>query len=83
MKIAHVSERGQITIPAEVRRRLGLGPGAKLEIEVQDNAIILRPIPSISALAGIFRQHAREKPTDWETVRAETERAVAEEVAQE
>ncbi len=83
MQIAQVSERGQITIPAEVRRRLGLRPGAKLEIEVRDDAIILRPIPSISALAGIFRRYAREKPADWKTVRTETERAVAKEVAQE
>jgi len=83
MKIAQVSERGQITIPADLRRRLGLRPGTKVEIEVQDDAIILRPVPSISAVAGIFRRYAKQKPADWETARTQTERAVAEEVANE
>ena len=83
MQIAQVSERGQITIPAEIRRRLGLRPGAKLEIEVREDAVILRPVPSISTLAGIFRRYAHQKPADWKTVRTETERAVAKEVAQE
>ncbi len=35
--IATVTAKGQVTLPAEVRRRLGLKPGSKLEFIVIDN----------------------------------------------
>ncbi|MBI3368684.1 MAG: AbrB/MazE/SpoVT family DNA-binding domain-containing protein [Burkholderiales bacterium] len=37
-----VSSKGQIVLPAEIRRRLGLGPGAKLEVLEEPNGIKLR-----------------------------------------
>jgi AbrB family looped-hinge helix DNA binding protein len=36
--IATVTAKGQVTLPAEARRRLGLGPGSKLEFIVIDEA---------------------------------------------
>jgi antitoxin PrlF len=32
----------QISVPAEVRRRLGLGPGSVLEWEVDDDHVVVR-----------------------------------------
>jgi AbrB family looped-hinge helix DNA binding protein len=32
MSTVTVSEKGQIVIPAELRRRLGIGPGTRLEV---------------------------------------------------
>lgn len=37
-----LTAQGQISVPAEVRRRLGLGPGSVLEWDEQDGAIIVR-----------------------------------------
>jgi AbrB family looped-hinge helix DNA binding protein len=37
-----VDERGQITIPPEVRDRLGLAPGTEVELEVVGEIIQLR-----------------------------------------
>ena len=44
MAIAHskLTAQGQISIPAEVRRRLGLGPGSVLEWDEEGDHIIVR-----------------------------------------
>jgi AbrB family looped-hinge helix DNA binding protein len=38
-----VSARGQITLPAKVRRRLGLAAGGVLVLEERKDEIVLRP----------------------------------------
>jgi antitoxin PrlF len=42
--LAHsrLTAQGQISIPAEVRRRLGVGPGSVLEWEQQGSTIVVR-----------------------------------------
>jgi antitoxin PrlF len=44
MKVAEsrVTAQGQISVPAEVRRRLGLAPGAILEWDAEGETIIVR-----------------------------------------
>lgn len=44
MAIAHskITAQGQISVPAEVRRRLGVGPGAILEWELEGGEIVIR-----------------------------------------
>jgi antitoxin PrlF len=37
-----VTAQGQISIPADVRRRLGVGPGSVLEWEEKDGVVIVR-----------------------------------------
>jgi antitoxin PrlF len=37
-----VTAQGQISVPAEVRRQLGIIPGTVLEWEVKDNTVIVR-----------------------------------------
>jgi len=37
-----VTAQGQISVPAEVRRQLGIVPGATLEWEVKDNTVVVR-----------------------------------------
>lgn len=43
-----VSSKGQIVIPKEVRRRLGITPGKKLLVAVGDEEIVLRKTEDIS-----------------------------------
>jgi AbrB family looped-hinge helix DNA binding protein len=38
-----ISCKGQITLPASLRRRLGWKPGTKLEFDEQDDGIVARP----------------------------------------
>ena len=44
MAIAHskVTAQGQISVPAEVRKKLGVGPGSVLEWDEEDDQIIVR-----------------------------------------
>jgi antitoxin PrlF len=42
---ATISERGQVTIPAAVRRLLGLGPRDRVRFEVEDGTVMLLPEP--------------------------------------
>jgi len=44
MTIAHskVTAQGQISVPAEVRRKLGIGPGSVLEWDDEDDQIVVR-----------------------------------------
>ena len=44
MAIAHskLTAQGQISVPAEVRRKLGLGPGSVLEWDQEGERIIVR-----------------------------------------
>lgn len=45
MTIAHskLTSQGQISVPAEVRRRLGLAPGSIIEWTEEDGRIVVRP----------------------------------------
>jgi len=38
-----VSNRGQITLPASVRKRLGIQSGGVVTFEEKDNIVVLRP----------------------------------------
>jgi antitoxin PrlF len=37
-----VTAQGQISVPAEVRKKLGIGPGSVLEWDEQDGEIVVR-----------------------------------------
>ena len=83
MITAQISDKGQITIPADVRRKLGLKARARVEIEIRDNTAIIKPITSILDLSGILHDRLKGKTLDWETERIEMERIVGEQVARE
>ena len=57
MQTVRMLAKGQVVIPAEVRRRLGIAPGDLLEIRVVDDHIELAPLPDdpIAAFAGSLR----------------------------
>jgi antitoxin PrlF len=44
MAIAHsrVTAQGQISVPARVRKKLGVGPGSVLEWEERENEVVVR-----------------------------------------
>jgi len=45
-----VGERGQVTIPKEIRDRFGIGPDTEVEFQLVDGSIILRKAPRTSSL---------------------------------
>jgi len=44
MALAHskVTAQGQISVPAEVRRKLGIGPGSVIEWDEEEDKIVVR-----------------------------------------
>jgi antitoxin PrlF len=62
-----VSSKGQIVLPAAIRRRLGLGAGSRLEIVEEPDGLKLRverPVPpaEVAALAGLVKARSRGAP---------------------
>ena len=41
-----VSSKGQITVPQEIRKRLGLAPGDRVEFVVEEGRTEIRPLRS-------------------------------------
>lgn len=42
--VATLTSKGQVTIPAEVRQRLGLKSGDKLAFEIEDDQVRIKPV---------------------------------------
>ena len=62
-----VSAKGQVVLPADLRRRLGLNPGARLEITEETDGLRLRLQRTVSTtpvdeLAGMLTAPSRGKP---------------------
>ena len=56
MQEAVLNEKGQITIPSSVRKKLGLKPGMKLRVysHSSEQEVHLTPTGSIAELAGVL-----------------------------
>lgn len=50
-KIAKITSKGQITVPHEIRRALGVRAGDRLEFEKEGNAVRVRPVHTRSVFA--------------------------------
>jgi len=79
--VARVSNKGQITLAASARRKLGIAPNSQVEVILGEQEITIRPLKRVSELAGILSRYAKPGDAeDWDTIREQTEKAVAEEV---
>lgn len=59
-----VSSKGQIVLPAELRRRLGMGAGARLEVLEESDGLklrVVRPVATVDVarMAGMVKAPAR------------------------
>lgn len=77
-----VTQKGQVTIPIEVRQQLGLKPRDRVEFEVEGSTVRLRVAMS-SLLDGYGAVKPRRKPEDFGALREEFEDQVAVDVAGE
>lgn len=64
MSILHVSSKGQIVLPAALRRKLGLAAGARLEVQEESDGLRLRVVRSVApadvaGLAGMVKAKSR------------------------
>ena len=52
---AVVSSKGQVTLPAAMRTKLGITPGSHIKFEVRGNELVIKPELPMSAYRGILR----------------------------
>ena len=70
-----VSSKGQVVLPAALRRRLGMGAGARLEVvEVADGITlrVVRAVPrsDVRSLAGMLKAPTRGVPRSLDNFNA-------------
>ena len=49
MSNVRVKRKGQVTIPVELRSKLGIEEGTILEVDEQKGAIVMRPAPRLKS----------------------------------
>jgi len=83
MKSGTMSDKGQLTIPSELRQKAQLHPGARVEFEWRDGEIVIHPLKTVRELGGIFAEYAVGKGTDFERIREEAMEKAAAEIVSE
>jgi AbrB family looped-hinge helix DNA binding protein len=77
-----LTEKGQVTIPQEIRHLIGLQPRDMVRFEVVEGEVVIRRASS-KLLAGFGAVAPMHKPVDFGSTREAFEKGVAEEVASE
>jgi antitoxin PrlF len=63
MTTTKITAKGQVTIPVEIRRKLGLNPGDRVTFRDSDDGIVIEPTrKAVHRLAGMLREYAENRP---------------------
>ena len=77
---SRVTTKGQVTIPAEIRRALGVGPRDRVAFVLDGNVVRLQRAESVTdRTAGALKGYFPRPPLSAEEERARFEEGVAEE----
>ena len=58
MKVeAIVSSKGQVTLPAAMRAKLGIQPGSRIGFEVRGGELVIKPELPMSAYYGMLKDY--------------------------
>ncbi len=68
MHTAYVTSKGQLVVPAAIRRRYGIKPGTRINFVEENGRIIFQPVTReyIRTFRGIFKLNPGEKPATRE-----------------
>lgn len=56
-----ISQKGQLVIPAAIRKALGLDKGAKVSFEVKNNEVIVKKLPTALDWSNLIAELPEEK----------------------
>ena len=62
---AVVSSKGQVTLPAAMRAKLGIGPGSHIQFEVRGQELVIKPELPMSTYRGMLKGYNLD-PADLE-----------------
>ncbi|MEA2067800.1 MAG: AbrB/MazE/SpoVT family DNA-binding domain-containing protein [Verrucomicrobiota bacterium] len=70
METAIVTTKGQMVVPAKVRRSLGIKPGTRVVVDLKKGSFEVRPITEayIDSVQGMLKRKSGEKPMTQELV---------------
>jgi AbrB family looped-hinge helix DNA binding protein len=75
-----ITRKGQVTLPAEIRRSLNLKQGDKVAFRLEnDQVILVRSADVTQATEGVFRRFV-DAPRSAEELRVSAEQAIADDV---
>jgi AbrB family looped-hinge helix DNA binding protein len=83
MPIMKITERGQISIPTAMRKKLGMKPHSKVDVQLRGDEVVVRPIHSIREVYGALHKYTEGVTLSWEEIRTQTEEIIAREVVSE
>jgi AbrB family looped-hinge helix DNA binding protein len=57
MPVVKTSSKGQVVIPVDIRKKLGIKPGQKVKLTLVGNKAVITPLPEdpIKALRGVLK----------------------------
>lgn len=67
-----VTSKGQVTIPKDVRRRLGIEPGSEVDFQIDDDVVRLVRRPEGSGTALVARMRGRQVSMSTDEIMALT-----------
>lgn len=81
METAIITTKGQMVVPAKVRRSLGIKPGTRVVVDLKEGSFEVRPITEayIDSIKGILQRKPGEKPMTQELVEEHAAEVAAEE----
>ena len=65
---AVVSSKGQVTLPAAMRAKLGIVPGSHIRFELREQELVIKPELPMSAYYGMLKKYKLD-PADLEIVK--------------
>lgn len=76
MAVVKMSSKGQLVVPAEMRKKLGIKPGQKVNLALVDGKAVITPLPEdpIKALRGALKGRPSMTKALLEDRRKEIER---------
>ena len=79
--MATLTKKGQITIPKRIREYLGIKPKDRVEFEIKEGEVRIKPASNLEANFG--RVKPKRRPEDFKAQRKFFEKKVGEETAKE
>lgn len=76
MAVVTISSKGQLIIPASMRKALGINPKSKIRVTLSNGGILLEPLTDnpIETLTGFFKDHPKSLADELKSER-ENDRA--------
>jgi len=75
MNTAYVTTKGQLVVPARIRRRYGIKPGTRINFVEENGRIIFQPVTReyIDSFCGVFKRKPGEKPVTQQLIEEHAE----------